>query len=238
MLYSMVKQSSLHAALIACVMVFFLGLGHRVLDVKYGNVERQRSVVDANALTGLPHTFGDWTGHDVPLDERIVEVADIDTYINRIYSRSDSERPIIFYIGCGSNPAVVSHRPDRCYLGSGWLPCVRRKGEISLSGGKLVPYNIYKYTRKDTTAQGITLFQLFVVDGDCYTATRQFWGSLRSASYCAQVQIGVRSDGLTRISDEDEEILTEFSKDALPHMNVMFATLLEERAGKEIAWPR
>jgi hypothetical protein len=99
MFYGMIKQSSLYTAMIGCMVVFFLGLGHRALDVKYGNVERQRLVVDPNALTGLPRTFGDWTGHDVPLDERIVEVADIDTYINRIYSRSDSGRPIIFYIG-------------------------------------------------------------------------------------------------------------------------------------------
>lgn len=232
MLHGMIKQSSLGAAVIAGVMVFLLGLGHRALDARYGQGSMRQSV-DSDALARLPHSVDDWNGQDVPLDERIVKEADIDTYINRSYRRSGSDRPILFYIGCGSRASVLGHYPDRCYLGSGWIPCAKRKGEMSPNSGSTLPYNVYKYTREGSAEQGISLFQLFVVDGEYYTdiseARRQSWGPFRSASYYAQVQIGVQSDMLMSISDEDEELLAEFTKTVVPHMNGMFAGLLEER---------
>jgi hypothetical protein len=233
MLYGMIKQSSLHTALMACVMVFFLGLGHRALDARYGNVGEQRLPVDPNAFASLPHAIGDWTGQDIPLDERIVEVADVDTYINRVYSRNNFGRPLIFYIGCGSGRGVVSHYPERCYLGSGWIPCTTRKGEILLNNGITLPYNIFEYARKGISEQRISLFQLFVLDGEYYTdvskANRQLWGSMRSASYYAQVQVAVRSDSLMDMSDADEALLTEFAEDVFFHVDRMFKELLERR---------
>jgi len=226
-------QSSLYTALMACVIVSAFGFGHRALEARYGNARKQHMLVDPNALARLPHAMGDWTGQDISSDEHIMAGASIDAYINRVYLRSKSGRPIVLYIGCGCNIDVLGHRPNLCYLGSGWSPCVKRKGGMSLNNATMLPYNIYKYTREDTTGLGIVLLHLFVVDGNYYTdvsqALRKSWGPLRSASYYAQVQIGIQSDVLMNISYEDEELLTEFAEDVLPYMNRMFENLLEQR---------
>jgi hypothetical protein len=226
----MTMQNSFYAAIIACMIVFLLGLGHYALEAHSGRVRNQQLPVDFSALARLPCEIGDWIGQDSLLDERTVKISRVDAYISRYYSQAKDKHTVILYIGCGNDPALVTHYPDRCYLGSGWIPVGRNKGEIAQSNGTITPYNIYKYTREDFEGTEMTLFQFFVADGHCYRDTSKIeqhnWGQLRPVRYYAQVQIGIQSKWAT--IETSEEVLHGFAVNLLPYMNRMFEELLEE----------
>ncbi len=230
MTISKIKNPSLYAASFALAVILALGAGHRMLGAKLGISAAQVSPVDSNLLSLVPHAIGDWRGEDIPMEDRIVKIARIDCYLNRSYSKGTAGSEVSLYIGCGHDPSLVTHSPDRCYLGGGWIPRSKTKSELS-AGDITVPLNVYEYTREGWNERGITLFQMFVVDGEYYTETsaaqHRSMGRLQTVHYFAQVQLVTQSSLLT--GESEQGLLTEFSREAFPHVSEMFAALLEER---------
>jgi Protein of unknown function (DUF3485) len=74
-------------------------------------------------LSTLPLVLGDWDGRDVPVDPEIVERAQTDDYLNRVYEdRRHPGRRLVLWVNYSRNGLNLRHSPTICLPSGGWTP--------------------------------------------------------------------------------------------------------------------
>lgn len=93
-------------------------------------------------LRTIPLSIQTWTGADLPLEERIVEAAGVNDYVNRLYKAPDGSQ-IELYIGYYKNQRSgdVIHSPRNCLPGAGWEPVQTGRLPIRLPDGSSIAVN-------------------------------------------------------------------------------------------------
>lgn len=88
------------------------------------------------AIKKIPLKIASWTGHDVPLDERIYKILDTRAIVHRTY-RSDNGDDVFLSIVYYADTKVDFHRPEGCLGGSG-IEAEKRVKTITIAtiGGK------------------------------------------------------------------------------------------------------
>lgn len=74
----------------------------------------------AKALKRVPARLDEWQGTDVELDDRQLQVGEIDSYLAREYVHLPSGRRATVLVLCGRPGAIGAHTPDICYQGAGF----------------------------------------------------------------------------------------------------------------------
>jgi EpsI family protein len=117
-------------------------------------VSHGESIVARQSLGELPHTLGDWTGEDRPLQERIVQAVSVSDYTNRVYFEAAANAPVQLYIGyyASQRTGDTIHSPKNCLPGAGWNPVRSEIAKISLPSGRQIPVNEY-VIRRDQNKQ-------------------------------------------------------------------------------------
>ena len=82
---------------------------------------RRERVPPRQPLRGIPMTLGAWHAIDLPLTQRIIEVAGVDDYVNRFYTDTNGNQ-IEIYIGYYKSQRAgdLIHSPRNCLPGAGW----------------------------------------------------------------------------------------------------------------------
>lgn len=80
-------------------------------------------VVPHRPLRDLPMSVSGWRGQDVPVAQRMLDVARVDSYVNRFYV-DQAGVPIELYVGYYESQRTgdTIHSPRNCLPGAGWQP--------------------------------------------------------------------------------------------------------------------
>ena len=72
-------------------------------------------------LATVPMVLGDWVGQDVPVDPEIVEKAQTDDYLNRVYEdRRHPGRRVWLWMNYSRKGNNLRHSPEICLPSGGW----------------------------------------------------------------------------------------------------------------------
>ena len=106
------------------------------------------AIVLRQPLHDLPYALGPWTGEEQPLQDRVVQVAGVSDYTNRIYSQP-AETPVQLYVGyyASQRTGDTIHSPKNCLPGSGWDPIQSGYATILVPGGHNIVVNQYVIQR-------------------------------------------------------------------------------------------
>ncbi len=101
-------------------------------------------------LDSVPATLGDWVGQDVPVDPKIVEEAQTDDYLNRVYE--DTHNPglkVWLWINYSKKGLNMRHSPEICLPSGGWSKIEAQCKVISVrgTGGIEVPVTRLGYAQ-------------------------------------------------------------------------------------------
>ncbi|MBN9522462.1 exosortase-associated EpsI family protein [bacterium] len=103
-----------------------LGLGALVAAAVVEGVRSNRwGVPDdlkaaAARLDRVPAAFGDWTGTEVPIEQKVLDRAEAVGAVSRIYKNKQSGAVVSVLLLCGPAGPIGSHTPDICYAGLGY----------------------------------------------------------------------------------------------------------------------
>lgn len=116
-------------------------IGSIVLLQTAGRGER---VSPRRPLRDLPAALGAWQGTDQPLEQRVVDAAGVDEYINRVYRDGNGNR-VALYIGyyASQRTGDTIHSPKNCIPGSGWEPVRADWLAIAIPGAEPTVVNDY-----------------------------------------------------------------------------------------------
>lgn len=104
---------------------------------------------DVRHVGSLPLQIGDWTGKDVPIRQKELDILGPGEYLMREYENaSDQQPPINLYIPFfpSQRAGDTIHSPGHCLVGAGWLPISREKIRLALKNGSSIPVNRYVVT--------------------------------------------------------------------------------------------
>ena len=106
------------------------------------------AIVPRQPLHDLPYALGPWTGEEQPLQDRVVQVAGVSDYTNRIYSQP-AETPVQLYVGyyASQRTGDTIHSPKNCLPGSGWDPIQSGYATVLVPGGHNIVVNEYVIQR-------------------------------------------------------------------------------------------
>jgi EpsI family protein len=187
------RKSVISAAIVATLIMLFLGVGYRVLAARLAGPV-STTPIRPEVLQRLPLQMDEWTGQDVPLDEDIVEATDTDALINRRYIRQNGMEAVLLYIASGVRARdLMPHRPEVCYTGAGWTLTDRRSMELPLSNGTTLPCNVLQFSRGTLNDAKVVVLDYYLVDGqycrDVSLLRSKAWRGSGTVKYVAQVQI-------------------------------------------------
>ena len=207
-------KPAIAAAIIASVLMLFLGMGYRVLAARL-SAPVDTTPISPEALQQLPQQIGVWTGQEVPLDEAIVEATDTDAHINRRYTRRNGLESVSLYIASGVRVRdLMPHRPEVCYTGSGWTLTDRRSVDLPLSNGMKLPCNVLQFSRGTLNNSKVIVLDYYLVDGqysrDVSLARSKAWQGSGTVNYVAQVQI-MTPIATTQTAHSARTIISDFS---------------------------
>ena len=95
-------------------------------------------------LREVPLALRGWQGEERPLEQRIVEAAGVDEYVNRIYTDRGGQ-PLGLYLGYYGSQRTgdTIHSPKNCLPGAGWEPVRSGRLAIGVPGGPVILVNEY-----------------------------------------------------------------------------------------------
>lgn len=191
-------------------------------------------------LATLPYRLGDWSGVDVPIGRRVLDVAGNDDYVNRRYVEDGSNDVVNFYLGYCSRPVrMLGHRPRVCYPAHGWIHEQTRRQRLLRADGTALDFLIHSFVRERPVREALVVLNYYVLQGEYTTDWVDFWGPKRRRPnlsgdpnfYVAQVQIA-SSVADNASNDRAEEAVKRFAAVAAPHCEVLLpSTALHSGGG-------
>ena len=98
---------------------------------------------------------------NVPLDDKIIKILDLDDYINQDYSNGN--RIVSLYIGYYRTLKKVgaAHDPLVCFPGQGWTVLDRSEGQLVINSGQRVNYSSMLVQRNEQKQIVVYWFQSY-----------------------------------------------------------------------------
>ena len=166
-------------------------------------------------MAQLPLELGDWIGRDAPVEEAIIEAADVDDFVNRHYVRGRDLQTVGLWVAYGVRARdLMPHRPEVCYPGAGWTLLDRQLTEVPLDNENALTARILTFSPGGVGPRHLTVLNFYVVDGqsceDVSLLRSRAWKGHRAVRYVAQVQITCQANP-ARVGDTPGETVREFA---------------------------
>ncbi len=225
------KKSVISAVITASILMIVFGFGYRVLAARLSG-DTSALAIDPEILKKFPIQIGDWTGTEVPIDEKIIQATDTDARISRNYSRSNGQEAVWFYVAFGVKARdLMPHRPEVCYIGAGWTLTERHSADLQTGSGQILPVSVLKFKRGSLNYEYIMVLDYYIVDGqycrDVSLLRSRIWQGSGSVGYVAQVQV------VTPVSinnmDISEKKVSSFAAESAPFLLEILNAAKEEK---------
>jgi len=181
------QRSVIIATAVASFLMLILGLGYRAVAARLA-APVNADPITQETLDRLPLQIGEWTGLDTPIDPNIVEQTDTDACLSRRYAKDNGIGAISLWIASGVQVRdLMPHRPEVCYVGSGYTLTSQRITELPLDSGASLKCNVMLFSR---SADWVMVLYYYIVDGQYCQDVSQFrYRILDRIGYVTQVQI-------------------------------------------------
>ena len=100
------------------VLVLLAGVAHGVWSNRWGNPSELNAATER--LAQVPKVIGDWTGQELELNPRVLEIGEIAGYVHRRYENRLTGQVVKVLLVCGKSGPIAAHTPDICYGGIGF----------------------------------------------------------------------------------------------------------------------
>ncbi len=234
------KSSQIVALIVACVLVFFLGLSYRILAQQL-STHLSNSPISPESLDDFPLQIHDWSGKDVTIDEEgyIKEQIVAQAIINRIYSKDNIGR-VSFFVGASgiTEGTMVGHAPEVCNVSNGYNLDSERFMELPLDNSHKLPCKIlqFSHNRLSKTEQKVILYY-YIADGYfCKDRSELRLKVNRGSSmvHCiGQVQIAASSIGIQN-TDSLDRIVCDFAVESAVLIADFFSNLKKKQIAKPV----
>lgn len=116
-------------------------------------------VVMRRNLSTFPQQLDRWTGIDVPIDARSLEVLRATDTLNRAYSDGKNQRRVDLFVGFFSSQRKggAIHSPKNCLPGAGWEPIKSEIRPIQLRGDRK-PIEVNQYIIQNGLNKQLVLY--------------------------------------------------------------------------------
>lgn len=155
-------------------------------------------------LKDFPMELGQWQGSDVPISDTVLKVAGVDDHISRSYTNQKLRTAATLYVGYTTEPRrMLGHRPQICYVGSGWTHDYTRPEMLRTSSGEEIEVLIHRFYWPGQEHREVFVLNYYVLNGQLTTDEGQFsglrWRRPRQdgggrLQYVAQIQISSASE--------------------------------------------
>lgn len=121
-------------------------------------------------LSDFPNHIGNWTGRDEPLPSTTESYmrqnfAD-DFFTKRYINTAQHMWASLYVVYCASRPAAIrGHRPDVCYINSGWIQDGTEPSQFTTLTGLKVPCLIHRYHKPPPDYTGVVVINFYIVNG-------------------------------------------------------------------------
>lgn len=181
-------------------------------------------------LSSIPMTLGHWVGRDEPVEPDIIERAQTDDWINRVYEDpAEPGRRLTLWMNYSRTGLNMRHSPEVCLPSGGWtkIESATRVFDVDGPDGRAVPMTRLGYARGELV-QGIGFWYYIFGEGRVERWVRRLPITSRSSHGRT-----TRGSGLTvevfcpGPVDPDGEALKEFARALLAELEPI---LPEDRA--------
>jgi EpsI family protein len=172
-------------------------------------------------LESLPLELNGYVGKDAPLDERVNEILDADSTVNREYRRPDGMVVSLHASGWVRPEKIASvapHNPKICYTNSGWKIIEERTVPFDTPAGKLPVCILFLERETERCVVGFW-YQMgkstFNTAKEARQLHRQLWGKKQwpaTMKFMLQTPAQTLDSGLPRI-EEFAAIVYQWSLD-------------------------
>lgn len=135
---------------VAAGMVIAAAVTEGVRSNRWGNNDDIQAAVAR--LDGVPSAFGDWVGTEVPIDEKVLQVAEAAGNVSRVFVNRKTHERVSVLLLCGPTGPIGAHTPEACYGGMGYTSkgAPVRKG-LSLPTGEGVSFWTARFEKPTPT---------------------------------------------------------------------------------------
>ena len=119
-------------AVIAIVFVVAIAVGTIVVR-EWGGMDKEVVLPD-DSMETLPMAFGDWTGKETELDDRLFRKIGADEVVNRLYTNKTGKAVTFHGAVIGTFVRNIPHHPTVCYGVAGWTLIKQKEVEIKIPG--------------------------------------------------------------------------------------------------------
>ena len=164
-------------------------------------------------LDDVPKTFGDWTGQDLPLADKVLRVAEATGYVQRSYRNGKTGAEVTILLLCGPPGPIGAHTPEYCYAGNGFAMAGEPQKKTVAWGDSAASYWSARFERKAPPSDPLRVCWMWGTNGDWEASANPRLG-LKSALYKLYV---VRTETVTPLGKRADPI-QEFLREFLPEV--------------------
>lgn len=174
-------------------------------------------------LSAFPNKIGHWVGKDVPIPVNIQRVAGNDAFLNRLFIDKSSDQWANVYIAYTAHPrTMLGHRPQICYVASGWVHEGSIQTSVTSSAGREFPCLLHRFHRPYPESEETVVLNFYIVNGQLTSDERVFSGvgwrtpniNGNPARYVTQVQISsVLENSIRSVAKDIVEVVLDYFPD-------------------------
>lgn len=159
-----------------------LGLGLLAVIGLEAGYRTPRPLLKAE-LSTLPLELGRWIGRDEPMDPEILQKAQCDDYLNRVYEDpSRPGRPLRLWINYSTHGLNLRHTPEICLPSGGWEKIEAQTRILTVQSPTLAEQPIMRLAyQQDEVVQGIGFWYYIFGEGPLEQFARSLPISSRSS---------------------------------------------------------
>ncbi len=181
------------AAIGAVLFLILFGISFRMV---FNYLERPSGQVAfvRGSLNAFPDQLGPWVGVDEPLTEAVFKAADVDDYVQRVYTHQTTRERVSFYVAAGARARdLLPHRPEVCYPSAGWTLRSTETVSVTLPDESQLDARLIDFAPNKLTTNNLLVLNFYIVDDQAWpdvSALRYRAATGQSAiEYMVQVQI-------------------------------------------------
>ena len=199
--------------LIAAALIVTFAAVEGIRSNRWGAGDDQRAA--AARLERIPARFGDWTSSEVPIEPKILKIAEADGAVSRLYTNRKTGERFTVLLLCGPSGPIGAHTPDICYGGLGYRCVGKPVPQRVVIGTEATSFWTARFEKPTPSDEPLRIFWAWGVDGTwkASTAPRTEF-ALRNSLYKLYVVTPERAERSTTATAVDATV--GFLKEFLP----------------------
>ena len=138
-----------------------------VVDRLTSGVESGDVKEAASRLDRVPKEFGDWTSTELPMEEKVLKVAEAAGHVSRVYASGKNKYQVSVLLLCGPTGPIGAHEPKYCYAGNGYdTNGPQQKKAVSVEGVAATYWSVQFAKKPPSADPALRVCYMWGLDGE------------------------------------------------------------------------